>query len=1175
MHLYNLTVKRADAVVQALAGNFSGTRQQELLISHGTALEILRLDVHTEKLSSIVSADVFGSIRSLASFRLPGNTKDYIVVGSDSGRLVILEFCADTASFVKLHQETFGKTGARRIVPGQFLATDPHGRCVMIAAIESSKLVYTLNRDAALNLTISSPLEAHSPGTAVHHIVGLDVGFENPMFAALEIEYGESDPGTSSKMLAFYELDLGLNHVLRKWRAPTDPRANMLISVPADSGTASVLICCEDSIIYHRIDTAPHRVSIPRRKQHTSRGLLIVAATMHKMKDGFFFLLQSEVGDLYKVTLDYTDLVVHALKIKYFGTVPVSYLFAASEFGDQYLYRFQTLGEDDDEAEYSSAAYPSLGMADPTIALPRVHFDQRPLRNLALTDEAPALNPIIQSKLLEGAPHSSPQILAACGRGPRSTLRILQLGLAVDEIVRCDVRASPNGLWVTKRTERDEKDTYIVLSFANATLVFSIGDELVEVQDTGFLSSVPSLAIQQLGADSLVQVHPAGLRHVSATGQLREWAVPPGKTIINAATNKRQIAVALSSAEIVYFEVDLDGQLNEYQERKAMGSAVLTLGLAEVEEGHQRTPYLAVGCEDQTIRILSLDPEHTLENVGLQALISPPSAICIVRLPDSAGDIEYIVHIGLANGVLLRTVLDTTNGTLTDTRSRFVGSRAVRLSRVILQKAGAVLVLSTRPWIYYTHNGQQRFAPLLYDELQYGCNFSHEMCEGGLAAIVGNELRIFKLTKINQQLNQRSIPLSHTPRQMVSHPKTGYVYIAESDHRVIGDMSIEREKGDEESLDMSDEDYRTFGRPSASAGSWSSCVRVVDPVKERTVALIHLAENEAAFSVAIVPFAALQGELLLVVGTATDVVMEPRSCSSGFLRTYKITDSGELELSHTTEIADIPLKMVAFRGRLLAGIGKSLRIYEMGKQKLLRKAENDAFATTIVTLNVEGSRIVVGDMQQSLTVLAYMDPDCLVVVADDTQARWTTCSTMVDYNTAVVGDRFGNIFVNRLDSKISDRLEHDDGSGLGITREKGQLNGAPHKTEMIAHFHVGDIITSVHKVALVARVREVLLYTGLHGTIGILVPLLSREDVDFLSNLEQHIRAAQTSLVGRDHLSWRGYYAPVKRVIDGDLCESFSRLLPEKRRAIAGELNYTVGEVLKKVEQIRMLAGIF
>ena len=63
----------------------------------------------------------------------------------------------------------------------------------MIGAIEKQKLVYILNRDAQARLTISSPLEAHKANTFVYHCVGVDVGFENPMFACLEVDYEEVD----------------------------------------------------------------------------------------------------------------------------------------------------------------------------------------------------------------------------------------------------------------------------------------------------------------------------------------------------------------------------------------------------------------------------------------------------------------------------------------------------------------------------------------------------------------------------------------------------------------------------------------------------------------------------------------------------------------------------------------------------------------------------------------------------------------------------------------------------------------------------------------------------------------------------------------------------------------------------------------------------------------------
>ena len=41
-----------------------------------------------------------------------------------------------------------------------------------------------------------------------------------------------------------------------------------------------------------------------------------------------------------------------------------------------------------------------------------------------------------------------------------------------------------------------------------------------------------------------------------------------------------------------------------------------------------------------------------------------------------------------------------------------------------------------------------------------------------------------------------------------------------------------------------------------------------------------------------------------------------------------------------TETDDVPMALMAFQGRLIAGVGKSLRLYDMGKKKLLRKVEN-------------------------------------------------------------------------------------------------------------------------------------------------------------------------------------------------------------------------------------------
>lgn len=94
-------------------------------------MELLRPD-ENGKLITISTSNVFAVVRSLAPFRLAGSNRDYVVIGSDSGKVSIVEFDNKINNFKLIHCEVFGKTGCRRIVPGQYLAADPKGRAIMI-----------------------------------------------------------------------------------------------------------------------------------------------------------------------------------------------------------------------------------------------------------------------------------------------------------------------------------------------------------------------------------------------------------------------------------------------------------------------------------------------------------------------------------------------------------------------------------------------------------------------------------------------------------------------------------------------------------------------------------------------------------------------------------------------------------------------------------------------------------------------------------------------------------------------------------------------------------------------------------------------------------------------------------------------------------------------------------
>ena len=48
--------------------------------------------------------------------------------------------------------------------------------------------------------------------------------------------------------------------------------------------------------------------------------------------------------------------------------------------------------------------------------------------------------------------------------------------------------------------------------------------------------------------------------------------------------------------------------------------------------------------------------------------------------------------------------------------------------------------------------------------------------------------------------------------------------------------------------------------------------------------------------------------------------------------------------------------------------------------------------------------------------------------------------------------------------------------------------------------------------------------------------------MDFFTHLEMHLRQENPPLAGRDHMSFRSAYYPVRDVVDGDLCEQYSQV---------------------------------
>lgn len=181
------------------------------------------------------------------------------------------------------------------------------------------------------------------------------------------------------------------------------------------------------------------------------------------------------------------------------------------------MYQIAQLGDDDD-LEFNSKM--SLEDGD------TFFFTTRKLRNLILLNKIDSLSPVLSCYVTNVNGEEASQLYMLCGRGPRSSLRILKHGLTISELGVAELPANPIALWTIKQkldgtvyfysyiqiyrnfsSFIDVFDWCIVLSFSNFTLVLSIGEDgIEEVTNSLFLTNVSTLACGTLNIDSIVQV---------------------------------------------------------------------------------------------------------------------------------------------------------------------------------------------------------------------------------------------------------------------------------------------------------------------------------------------------------------------------------------------------------------------------------------------------------------------------------------------------------------------------------------------------------------------------------------------------------------------------------------------------------------------------------------------
>jgi len=343
-----------------------------------------------------------------------------------------------------------------------------------------------------------------------------------------------------------------------------------------------------------------------------------------------------------------------------------------------------------------------------------------------------------------------------------------------------------------------------------------------------------------------------------------------------------------------------------------------------------------------------------------------------------------------------------------------------------------------------------------FDSVAY---FNTAQSPGAIVGTCSTYLKIITPEKLGEIFNQKIYPLRYSPRKMLIHPLHTLI-ILESSHHAYNENEKKalKEKligNDPEAMELPEKNYGGFRAP---VGRWASCIRLVDTIPGETLDLLELENNEAAISMSLISFLGQENEIILVVGTVKDMILQPKSFTMAYIHAYGFTDQAKkLTLLHKTAVEDIPYCFAEFHGKLLAGIGTNIRLYELGKKKLLKKAELKGFHSGVNSLQVMGNRIFATDLSDSVHVLKYRNKEqTFFEYADDILPRWISTICVVDNRTVFAADKFESIFVIRLPERnfsagfflsfadIDEEIDEDPFS-YKFKWESGYLNGAPYK----------------------------------------------------------------------------------------------------------------------------------
>ena len=1121
MYLGNVTIKQSTTVSQSIVGNFISPNKTDLIIVKGISkLELIRIELSVSpsfstsaplvQYETLISLETFSHIRKIAPMKDTFTKKDNFVVLSDSGKIVIFEVDINKKKFIRINQEIYGKTGCRRVTPGEYLAIDNKSRAIMIGGIEKEKFVYifkeidvnlvpnanfeenrnlTKNSDNLNKKIISSPLEVFTPQNICYDIIAIDVGYTNPIFASIEVKYNSTQDWISNnyemndetkyqKKLSLYQVEIKNNYVIKLFQHPIDNSAYSLFPIDYEKkGNLSqskflqgnFIIFCKG--FFYLMKIKENKVGKEEKyyfeNNNTSIMIINKSVYINQSNDAeeFNLLCQSQTGNIYHINfqINAKPIEIYNISINLIYTCPPgstmaivgNFLYLGKETSDSEIYLISS----DKDSNENKAQFQKL--------------------SLVKQKNIDSLNSLIDFKYGNYDSSGLQKFFAISGNKDESYLKSLNIKTIynVSSLSNNKIPAQPLNMWALKKNYEDDYDSFVVFSFVNKTLVYEIDHidkTLKELKNNFFETKLPSLHVSIVKDNSYLQVLPNGILHIKT--EKKTTFLKSSSTINCASATTNQLVVGLENKELLYFE--FDNSLNK-PDIKVIGKKISFVEFCPIDEGIFKSKYIAICIDDSTINILSLEKDKLF---FMASTIKIPDNVASMKIiqNDKHYSHSFMAFVGLTNGVLVMINFSRAPGNTqfqTQIQTKFIGEEDLKLYKLNLDG----------------NNLNNNFNNLLYYDSIMICDSKNSfLCRLNERQDSYVDYNIKKIN-IKEGIN---LACNCVVKNQETKMNENISLITQKKNAILGKIQhdnispinifklLYNPKAIIPTLNNNFIILETFREKTDNDEKWNSCIQIVS-IKNNECNLITEIkfENECILSYHLIEnYYANSDKQLLIISTAENYKLYPiKKYSTAKIYLYDIfldikkNYAFTINLKFKDKVESLATAICEYQNKVLCGMYKELILYEIGKEHLLKKSRSNLIKDEITSLSINGDRILALTRRSSIYILKYNEFNALfyTIISDDFYTRYIHKVKFLDYDTVVGSDKFENFFIYRIPkdqfNPNYDSSRHaikDSMTGMLTNSNDTFLHAASLKLVLINEIHLGEIITEFHTIKI-------------------------------------------------------------------------------------------------------------